>query len=125
MVYRTLADIVVVLHALFVAFVVGGGFLVWRRRWVAWAHVPAVLWGVAIEYGGWICPLTPLENGLRTRAGLAGYAGGFVEQYLLPLLYPAGLARPTQLVLGTLALTVNLIAYGALARRTLRHTTIP
>jgi hypothetical protein len=124
MLYRTLANVVVLAHALFVAFAVCGGFLVWRRRWVAWVHVPAALWGVAIEYGGWICPLTPLENALRARAGLAGYSGGFMERYLLPLLYPAGLTRPTQFVLGSLALAANLIAYGVLARRTLRHTTL-
>src|SRR5215470_12064692 len=102
MAYRVLADAVVLLHATFVAFVVLGGFLTWRWRWIGWVHVPCALWGVAIEYGGWICPLTPLENALRARAGLEGYREGFVEHYLLPILYPTGLTRVSQVVLGTL-----------------------
>src|SRR3989442_5476103 len=101
MVYRILADAVVLVHAAFVAFVVLGGFLAWRWRWVVLLHVPCALWGVAIEYAGWICPLTPLENALRGRAGLAGYRGGFVEHYVIPALYPAGLPRPTPAVRGT------------------------
>jgi Protein of Unknown function (DUF2784) len=120
MLYRGLADAVVLLHAAFVVFVVLGGFLAWHWRWVAWVHAPCALWGVAIEYGGWICPLTPLENDLRARAGLTGYPGGFVEHYLMPLLYPGGLTRPAQAALGTLALLVNVVAYGALLRRGLR-----
>ena len=122
MIYRLLADCVVLLHAAFVAFVMLGGFLAWRWRAVVWAHVPAALWGAAIEYGGWVCPLTPLENALRARAGLEGYRGGFVEHYVIPLLYPAGLTRPAQTVLGTVVVVVNLIAYGVLARGgSLRH----
>ena len=117
MVYRLLADGVVLLHAAFVLFVVLGGFLAWRWRWVAVVHIPCALWGIAIEYGGWICPLTPLENMLRERAGLEGYRGGFVEEYVIPALYPAGLARPTQAVLGTVVLVLNLVAYGVLLRR--------
>ena len=117
MVYRVLADAVVLLHATFVAFVVLGGFLTWRWRWVVWVHVPCALWGVAIEYAGWICPLTPLENALRARAGLEGYRGGFIEHYVIPTLYPASLTRPTQAVLGTLVLVVNLVAYGMLLRK--------
>ncbi len=101
MVYRILADAVVLVHAAFVAFVVLGGFLAWRWRWVVWLHVPCALWGVAID----------------ARAGLEGYRGGFVEHYVIPALYPAGLARPTQVVLGTLVLVVNLVAYGVLWRR--------
>jgi len=117
MLYRVLADLVVLLHAAFVAFVVVGGFLAWRWRWVVWAHVPCALWGIAIEYGGWICPLTPLENYFRRRAGLAGYPGGFIEHYIIPVLYPAGLTPPKQILLGTLALIANLVAYGVLLRR--------
>ena len=121
MVYRALADCVVLVHAAFVGFVMLGGFLAWRWRPVVWAHVPAALWGAAIEYAGSICPLTPLENALRARAGLEGYGGGFVEHYVIPLLYPAGLTRPAQTVLGTVVVLVNLIAYGVLVRRDLRH----
>ena len=98
------------------AFVVLGGFLTWRWRRVAWVHLPAALWGIALEFGGWICPLTPLENALRARAGLAGYSGGFVEHHLIGWLYPATLAAPTQVMLGALALLVNVVAYGVLLR---------
>jgi len=120
MAYRLLADAVVLFHTAFVAFVVLGGFLAWRWSRIAWLHVPCAVWGAVIEYQGWVCPLTPLENDLRRRAGLAGYAGGFVEHYVLPVLYPAGLTRPAQALLGTLVVIVNLIAYGVLLRRALR-----
>lgn len=120
MLYRALADGVVVLHAAFVVFVVLGGFLTWRWRWVAWLHVPAAVWGVVIEYRHWVCPLTPLENYFRGRAGLAGYEGGFIEHYIIPLLYPTGLTPARQVLLGTLALAANLVAYGVFIRRTLR-----
>jgi hypothetical protein len=116
MVYRALADAVVIVHSLFVAFVVLGGFLVWRWRRVAWVHLPAAAWGTAIEFGGWICPLTPLENALRVRAGLAGYSGGFVEHHVIAWLYPVGLTPPKQVLLGTLALLVNLAAYSLVVR---------
>ena len=120
MVYRALADCIVLVHAAFVAFVMLGGFFAWRRRAVLWAHVPAAVWGAAIEFAGWTCPLTPLENALRARAGLEGYRGGFVEHYVIPLLYPAGLTRPAQAVLGTLVVVVNFVAYTILIRRTFR-----
>ncbi len=120
MLYRLLADLVVTAHALFVVFVVLGGFLTWTWRWVAWLHVPTAVWGVAIEYGGWVCPLTPLENHFRARAGLAGYRGGFIEHYVLPALYPEGLTPAKQIALGTLALVVNVVAYGVLVRRILK-----
>src|SRR6185437_6906980 len=91
MIFRLLADAVVLFHAAYVVFVVVGGFLVLRWHWVAWLHIPAATWGALIEFGGWICPLTPLENHLRTRAGEAGYAGGFIQHYVLRALYPTGL----------------------------------
>jgi hypothetical protein len=114
--YGLAADGVTLLHLGFVVFVVGGGFLAWRWRWLAWAHVPSALWGAAIEMGGWICPLTPLENDLRRRAGEAGYLGDFVDHYIGPLLYPAGLTRSTQLALGALVLGINLLAYAVYFR---------
>ena len=120
MLYRLLANFVATAHALFVVFVVLGGFLAWTWRWVAWLHVPTAVWGVAIEYGGWVCPLTPLENHFRARAGLAGYRGGFIEHYVLPALYPEGLTPAKQIALGTLALVVNVVAYGVLVRRILK-----
>ncbi len=115
--FRLLADLVVAVHALFVLFVVAGGFFAWRWRRMVWLHVPAAAWGVAIEVAAGICPLTPLENRLRLRAGLEGYPGGFLEHYVIPVLYPAGLTRRTQLILGALALAANLVAYGVLLRR--------
>ena len=117
MTYRLLADGVVALHAAFVAFVVAGGLLGLRWPRVLWLHAPAAVWGALIEFAGWICPLTPLENELRRRGGEAGYSGGFIEYYLLPVLYPAELTRSTQLVLGALVIAINLGVYAAVARR--------
>ena len=94
-----MADLVVVVHFLFVLFVVLGGLLVLRWPRVAYFHVPAAVWGAAIELGGWICPLTPLENSLRQQAGGTGYSGGFIEHYILPVLYPSALTRDIQLPL--------------------------
>lgn len=94
-----------------------GGFLVVRWPRLAWIHIPAAVWGVLIEYMGWICPLTPLENSFRMKGGEAGYSDGFIEHYLLPTLYPGGLTRSTQLVLGSFALIVNLAAYGIVLSR--------
>ncbi|HWB43539.1 MAG TPA: DUF2784 domain-containing protein [Gemmatimonadales bacterium] len=115
--YRVLADLVVGLHALFVVFVVAGGLLALRWPWVAAAHLPAAVWGALIEFQGGICPLTPLEKSLRAAAGQTGYDGGFIEHYVLPVLYPAGLTRGVQLVLGSLVIVVNLVVYGLLIRR--------
>jgi hypothetical protein len=117
MVYHLLADLVVGVHALFVAFVVAGGLLALRWPWVAILHLPAAIWGALIELEGWICPLTPLENALRAAAGEAGYQGGFIEHYLLPVLYPAGLTRGMQLVLGSVVIAVNVLVYGFLLAR--------
>ena len=118
--YRLLANAVVVFHALFIVFIVFGGFLAWRWRWVAAVHIPCALWGILIEYRGWICPLTPLENSLRTRAGQAGYSGGFIEHYLLPAIYPSGLTPRIQAVLGTAVLVINAVAYTLLILRLTR-----
>lgn len=120
MLYRLLADGVVAVHALFIVFVVLGGFLAWRWRWVAALHLPCAAWGVLIEFRHWVCPLTPLENHLRAKAGAQGYEGGFIEHYLLPVIYPGGLTPQAQVVLGSAALAVNLVAYGVLVRRLLR-----
>ena len=106
-----LADFVVVLHFLFVLFVVLGGLLVLRWPRVAWLHIPAAIWGAAIELAGGICPLTPLENSLRRQAGGTGYSGGFVEHYILPVLYPSDLTRSIQIVLGLLVIALNLAIY--------------
>jgi hypothetical protein len=120
MAYRVLADRVVGLHALFVVFVVAGGLLALRWPWVVAAHLPAAVWGALIEFRGWICPLTPLEKSLRESAGQAGYQGGFIEHYLLPVLYPAGLTGRVQLVLGSLVIAVNVVIYGMVLWRRAR-----
>ncbi len=111
MAYRILADAVLVVHMSFILFVVGGGFLVPRWRGVAWVHIPAVAWGALIEFMGWVCPLTPLEIWARSRAGGTGYSGGFIEHYLLPVVYPAALTHETQIVLGALVLILNVFIY--------------
>ena len=112
MLYGVVADLVVAAHLAFVGFVVLGGFAVPRWPRLAWVHLPAVAWGVGIEFSGAICPLTPVEQWLRAEAGVAGYEGDFIARYLLPVLYPAGLTRQAQLVLGGLACGINLAAYG-------------
>jgi len=111
MLYQLTANLVVLVHLAFILFVVFGGWLVVRWRWVAWFHIPAAIWGALIEFAGWICPLTPLENRLREAGGQAGYGGGFVEHYIVPIVYPTDLTRETQLLLGALVVVVNLGAY--------------
>jgi hypothetical protein len=115
--FRLLADAVVLAHFAFVAFVIGGGFLAWRFPRVLIAHVPALLWGIWIELSGRICPLTPLENQLRERAGESGYAGGFIEHYLIPVLYPPGLTHEIQWVLAAALVAANAAAYAGLLVR--------
>ena len=115
--YRLLADLVLVVHAAFVAFVMLGGLAVLRWPRLAWLHLPVVLWGAGIEFFGGICPLTPLENRWRRLAGDQGYAGGFVDQYIVALLYPDGLTRSVQVALGLLVLVVNVAIYAYAWRR--------
>ena len=111
------ADLVVLIHAAFVIFVVLGGLLALRWPKVMWVHAPAAIWGIVVEYAGFICPLTPLEIALRERAGQAGYRGGFVEHYVESLLYPSNLTREFQLTLGTCVLLVNGVVYWRVLRR--------
>jgi hypothetical protein len=118
MVYQALANLVLIAHLAFVLFVVLGGFLVLKWRSLAWLHLPAFLWGALVELAGWVCPLTPLENWLREKGGGLVYRTGFVEHYLLPLLYPATLTRTSQILLGLLVLGVNLGLYGWILWRT-------
>jgi len=115
--YRLLADLLVLIHLGFVLFVVLGGLLVLRRPRLAWLHLPAAAWGAFIEAVGWICPLTPLENALRQHAGDAGYAGGFIEHYIIAVLYPPGLTRNIQFVLTGIVVIVNLAVYALLLQR--------
>jgi hypothetical protein len=115
-----LADALVVVHLLFVAFVMAGGFLLMRWPKLAWLHLPAAAWGAYIEFTGGICPLTPLENHWRVVSGEGAYGGGFVERFLLPILYPEHLTLPIQQVLGWSVVAINLAAY-ALAYRSSRR----
>jgi len=111
-----LADLLVLLHLAFILFVLFGGLLVLRWRRLLWLHLPVVAWGAAIEFVGWVCPLTPLENRLRAAAGDAGYGGGFIEHYLIPLIYPADLTRELQWLLGAVVLVVNAVVYWRVLR---------
>ncbi|MGH7671157.1 MAG: DUF2784 domain-containing protein [Gemmatimonadaceae bacterium] len=111
MAYRWAADAIVVVHLAFVAFVVLGGLLVLRWPRVVWAHLPAAAWGAFVEFSGVICPLTPWEVALRQRGREAGYAGGFVQHYLIPTLYPSGLTPHIQYALGTFVLALNAAIY--------------
>ena len=123
---RLVADAVVVLHVLFIGFAVGGGALVLRWRRVMWLHLPAVAWATLVEVMSWPCPLTPLENFFRRRGGEAGYPGGFVEHYVMPVLYPEGLTDRIQLFIGCFVFTVNVVAYSiVIARRRRRPLAQP
>ncbi len=117
MIFRFLAEAVLVLHLAFIAFVVLGGFLVLRFTALAWIHLPAVAWAAATEFLGIVCPLTPLENRLRALGGDAGYAGGFIEHYLTAWIYPVGLTREIQWLLGIAVIAINLAIYLKLRQR--------
>ncbi|MHB8791467.1 MAG: DUF2784 domain-containing protein [Desulfobulbaceae bacterium] len=115
--YQLAADVLVVVHLLFILFVIAGGFLVLGNRKWAFVHLPAALWAATVEFTGWYCPLTPLENWLRLQGGGIRYASGFVEQYLLPLLYPAALTRGLQISLGLAVIVLNVLVYFIVYRR--------
>jgi len=115
---RAAADALVVVHFLFIVFVAAGGLLVLWKRHIAWLHLPAAAWGAALEFGGWGCPLTPLEQRLRAAAGGETYQGGFIEHYLMPVVYPGDLTRELQFALGLAVVLVNAVIYWrVLARR--------
>ena len=111
MLFQVIADLVVLIHLAFIVFVVLGGVLALRWRWIPWLHLPAVLWSALLEFCGWICPLTPLENWLRLAGGTSEYPGSFVEQYVLPIVYPTALTREAQVVLGLVLCLVNAVVY--------------
>lgn len=120
--YAFAADVTVAVHFLFVVFALLGALTVLWRRWMIWIHIPCAVWGAWIELSGRICPLTPLENHYRRLAGQAGYEGGFVAHYLLPVLYPDGLTRGSQLLLGAVFLTVNIGLYAIVWRKRKRRS---
>jgi hypothetical protein len=115
--YRILADLVVLAHFGFIVFVLLGGLLAYRYRWIPWLHIPAVAWGGFIELTGRTCPLTPLENSLRHAGGLSDYSQSFIEHYIVPVVYPAELTREVQLVIGLVLIGLNVMIYGYLAWR--------
>lgn len=117
MIYRILADLVLVLHLGFIIFALLGGLLVLWCRYAALLHIPAAIWVSLISFKGWICPLTGLENHWRLAAGSEGYAGGFVEHYILPVIYPAGLTPSLQITLGFVALAINIAIYALVVSR--------
>lgn len=121
MLYRVLADVAVAVHGLFIVFVFFGGFLTFRWPRVAWVHVPSFLWGGALGLFGWICPLTYLENDLRAKGAAEGYATSFVEEYVLPLVYPeqlfGGFPRSGFIVIGVLIIALNAVIYWRLSKR--------
>ena len=129
MIYRILADAVVVIHLLFVLFAVLGGLLVLKWKKIIWGHVPAVVWAIWVEMQGWICPLTPLENWLRRQAGDEGYQQGFIDHYILPILYPSGLTREWQIILGAIVFLLNLLIYSWIGyrhtARKINHALVP
>lgn len=119
--YRALADVLLVVHLLFILFVVFGGVLALRWPRAAWLHLPLAAWGAYTALAGVICPLTPWENALRRAAGAEGYAGGFIEHYLMPVVYPPEMSRPVHIGLGAAALLWNLAVYAWVIRRRRRR----
>jgi hypothetical protein len=111
------ADAVLIVHFAFVAFVLAGGALVLRWPHLAWLHLPAVFWGAVVEFTGWICPLTPLENSLRSAAAETAYTGDFIQHYIVALLYPEGLTRNLQLLFGFIVVAANVLIYALLLAR--------
>ena len=109
--YIFLADLVLIVHLAFVVFVLGGGLLMLKWRWIAWLHLPAALWGAVVEFTGEICPLTPLENWLRAQDGEIPSSSDFITQYLLPILYPGDLTRGIQWLFGSVVVIVNSAVY--------------
>jgi hypothetical protein len=115
--YAALANLTVVGHLAFVAFVVLGGLLALRWPRVVWIHLPCAAWGALVEVAGWICPLTPLEQTFRERAGEGTYGTSFLEHYLVPLLYPGALTRGIQIALGVGVIVLNVVIYAVVWRR--------
>jgi hypothetical protein len=123
MIYRLLADVVLIAHFAFAAFAVLGGLLVLRYKKILWWHLAALCWGVVVQWANWICPLTPLENYFRILGGEAGYSAGFIEHFMLKVLYPENLTMELRYVLGAVLIAVNLAVYSYLFFGRLRRAT--
>ena len=121
MIYRILAELLVVVHFAFIVFVIFGGFAALKWQWMALVHIPVAAWGAIVELKSWVCPLTPWENKLRILAGQEGYDEGFIEHYLMPIIYPPGLTRDIQTTMGLLVVAINLVIYGVVLYRMLRN----
>jgi hypothetical protein len=121
MLHAWFADALLVVHGLFIVWVVLGGLVVWRRTVLAWLHLPAAAWGVWISWSGSVCPLTPIEQSMRRTAGQAGYEGGFIEHYLGAAIYPEGLTANLQILSGLAVLVINLLLYGPVIWRAARQ----
>ena len=117
MIYHVTANLLVMIHLAFIVFVIAGAFIVLKWPWVTLLHIPAVIWGAIVELKGWICVLTPWENNLRHLAGQEGYSGGFIEHYIVSLIYPAELTHDAQIVMGLIVITINLCIYSFIAYR--------
>jgi hypothetical protein len=120
MIYRILAELLMIVHMAFILFVVFGGFAVLKWHWMALVHVPIAAWGAIVELKSWVCPLTPWENKFRLLAGQEGYSEGFIEHYLMPVIYPPGLTKDIQTTMGLLVVAINLLIYGYLIYRLVR-----
>lgn len=117
MLYQVAADFIVLLHFSFILFVLAGGLLVLKWRWLVWLHIPAVIWGALISFMGWVCPLTPLENMLRKATGDGVYITGFVERYLGSVIYPSGFSREMFIAMGVIVIVINVVVYSVIVRR--------
>lgn len=117
MLFSLAVDLIVLLHLGFILFALFGGFLLLKWRRLIWLHLPVVIWGSLVELVGWYCPLTPLEQSLRQAAGEGGYSGGFIEHYIVPLIYPVGLTRELQILFGCVVVFVNVVAYVLVLRQ--------
>ena len=125
MAYSLLADGIVVLHLIFIIFALLGGLLVFRWRRIIWLHLPVAFWAASVEFSGWICPLTPLENWLRMQAGASSYSGGFIEHYFLPLIYPSWLTYDLQIILGSIVIATNALIYWLIIRQWKKQRQLP
>ena len=117
MIHLIFANSILMVHFTFILFVVFGGLLVFYKKWMPWLHIPALSWAVLIEFLGWICPLTPMENHFRVLAGQSGYNQGFIQHYLLKMIYPDGLTRQVQVLLGLGVLILNLLVYAVFLKK--------